>query len=289
MSVIRTYQKYEFSKELLISNYYSPSKCFDKSFFFGCYPQPADTGAQVTAKEFNYVIGQSVTGFVNRVDTDWVWLSISRDVRAQLYVLDSASEPSELEEFQKRFHVGQALTGYVLSSSKEKKMLRLVLQAFAIFPVRVNGDVSNSISKEITTVHLREGQAVGGRIFKILPGIGGLLVQIDPHLYGKVHYTELTDDWVPDPLSGYREGQFVTCKVLEVSRSVTGTTHIDLSLRLASAALLSRKPAEIGYTSYLVSCLLYCVFSHIVDHNLKRSCMFCLCLCFRSNFLKDIT
>lgn len=206
----------------------------------------ADTGAQVTAKEFNYVIGQSVTGFVNRVDTDWVWLSISRDVRAQLYVLDSASEPSELEEFQKRFHVGQALTGYVLSSSKEKKMLRLVLQAFAIFPVRVNGDVSNSISKEITTVHLREGQAVGGRIFKILPGIGGLLVQIDPHLYGKVHYTELTDDWVPDPLSGYREGQFVTCKVLEVSRSVTGTTHIDLSLRLASAALLSRKPAEIG-------------------------------------------
>lgn len=208
--------------------------------------EPADTGAQITAEEFKYVIGQSVTGFVYRVDTDWVWLSVSRDVRAQLYVLDSASEPKELEEFQKRFHVGQALTGYILSSKKEKKMLRVVLQALAVFPARENGDVSNIISKEITTVHLCEGQAVGGRIFKILPGIGGLLVQIDPHLYGKVHYTELTDDWVPDPLSGYREGQFVTCKVLEVSRSVTGTTHIDLSLRLASAALQSQKPAEIG-------------------------------------------
>ncbi|KAL8147183.1 rRNA biogenesis protein RRP5 isoform X2 [Apium graveolens] len=208
--------------------------------------EPADTVAQITAEEFNYVIGQSVKGFVYRVDTDWVWLSISRDARAQLYVLDSAYEQKELEEFQKRFHVGQALTGYILSSNKEKKLLRVVLQELAIFPVSENGDVSNHISKEITTAHLREGQAVGGRIFKILPGIGGLLVQVDPHLYGKVHYTELTDDWVPDPLSGYREGQFVTCKVLEVSRSVTGTTHIDLSLRLASAASQSQQPAEIG-------------------------------------------
>lgn len=242
--------------------------------------------AQITDEEFNYVIGQTVTGFVYRVDTDWVWLSISRDVRAQLYVLDSASECNELEEFQKRFHVGQALSGYILSSNKEKKMLRVVLQALAVFPVSENGDVSNRISKEITTAHLREGQAVGGRIFKILPGIGGLLVQIDPHLYGKVHYTELTDDWVPDPLSGYREGHFVTCKVLEVSRSVTGTTHIDLSLRLASAASQSQQPAEIGYTTYLVSCLGYCVFSYVVDRNLKCSCTFCLCLCFRIQLLK---
>lgn len=220
---------------------------FHISLKFFCYLAPADTGAQITAEEFNYVTGQSVKGFVYRVDTDWVWLSITRDVRAQLYVLDSACQPNELQEFQKRFHVGQALNGYILSTDKEKKIIRVVLQPLAVVPDRENGDVSNSISREITTSHLREGLVVGGRISKILPGIGGLLVQIDPHLYGKVHYTELTDDWVPDPLSGYREGQFVTCKVLEVSRSVTGTTRIDLSLRLASATLESLKPAEIRY------------------------------------------
>ncbi|WOG99939.1 hypothetical protein DCAR_0519295 [Daucus carota subsp. sativus] len=203
-----------------------------------------DTGAQITAEEFSYVIGQSVAGFVYKVDTDWVWLSITRDVRARLYVLDSACEPHELQEFQKRFHVGQALNGYILSTDKEKKILRVVMQPLVV-PEKENGDVSNPTSREISA-HLCEGQAVGGRIFKILPGIGGLLVQIDPHLYGKVHYTELTDDWVPDPLSGYREGQFVTCKVLEISRSVTGTTHIELSLRSSSAGMESQKPAEMG-------------------------------------------
>ncbi|GJZ54211.1 rRNA biogenesis protein RRP5 [Tanacetum coccineum] len=68
------------------------------------------------------------------------------------------------------------------------------------------------------------------RISRVLPGVGGLIVQLDPHLSGKVHYTELVDSWISNPLYGYHEGQFVKCKVLGVSRSGTGTIHVDLSL-----------------------------------------------------------
>ncbi|KAI3767275.1 hypothetical protein L2E82_17367 [Cichorium intybus] len=48
---------------------------------------------------------------------------------------------------------------------------------------------------------------------------------------GKVHFTEIQDSWVPNPLSNYHEGQFVKCKVLDISHSGTGTVHVDLSLR----------------------------------------------------------
>nr|KAJ0206107.1 hypothetical protein LSAT_V11C500277060 [Lactuca sativa] len=71
---------------------------------------------------------------------------------------------------------------------------------------------------------------IGGRVSKILPSFSGLIVQIDPHLSGKVHFTEFQDPWVPNPLSGYHEGQFVKCKVVEIGHSGTGAVHVDLFL-----------------------------------------------------------
>lgn len=215
--------------------------------YFVAFTASSDAGDKFITEDFNYLTGQSITGFVYKVDKEWVWLSVSRDVRAQLHLLDSACEPAELKEFQKRFYVGKALSGYILSTNKEKKILRLVLHPLAAVPDRAHGDDSSSLSNEIVTSHICEGQAVGGRISKILPGIGGLLVQIDPHLYGKVHYTELTDAWISDPLFGYHEGQLVKCKVLEVSHSVKGTVHIDLSLRASSVGMHHPKSADLGY------------------------------------------
>ncbi|KAJ0726657.1 putative nucleic acid-binding, RNA-binding domain, S1 [Helianthus annuus] len=68
-------------------------------------------------------------------------------------------------------------------------------------------------------------------ISKILPSVSGLIVQIDPRLSGKVPFTELTDSWISNPLSGYHEGKFVKCKVLNIGRSGRGAVHVDLSLR----------------------------------------------------------
>lgn len=176
-----------------------------------------------------------------KVDSEWALLAVSRHLKARLFVLDSGCEPSELQEFPRRFHVGKAVTGYVLSINKEKKLLRLVL-----LPLGDGGtDKTDDVSNDNIAVHIHEGDIVGGRISKILPGVGGLVVQIGPHVYGRVHFTELKDLWVSDPLSGYHEGQFVKCKVLEISRSVKGTIHVDLSLRLSLDGIGSKKSSDL--------------------------------------------
>ncbi|KAK4392383.1 rRNA biogenesis protein RRP5 [Sesamum angolense] len=183
----------------------------------------------LSSEGFNYSYGQRISGFVYKVDTEWAWLTVSRDVNAQLYILDSSCEPPELAEFQKRFYVGKALTGYVISVNKEKKLLRIVLHK----PADGFAEIKENDTNHHLISHIVEGSFVGGRISKILPGVGGLLVQIDHHHYGKVHFTELKDSWVSNPLMGYHEGQIVKCKVLEINRGVKSTVHVDLSLRSA--------------------------------------------------------
>lgn len=220
----------------------------------------------------DFSTGQHVTGYVYKVDSDWVWLTISRDVRAQLFILDSSCEPSELGEFPKRFHLGKGVSGRILSIYREKKLLRLVLNlSSAVSNANIDDkDLKMDDHLSEITAHIHEGNIVGGRISKILPGVGGLLVQIGPQLYGRVHFMELTDSWVPDPLSGYHEGQFVRCKVLEVSRSVSGTIHVDLSLRSSLDGMVSQSSAEIsGYVGISnlrlikITCLYYYYFVYL--------------------------
>ncbi|KAE9590105.1 putative ribosomal protein S1 [Lupinus albus] len=191
----------------------------------------------IVSGSLDFKIGQCVAGYVYKVESEWVWLTLSRNVRAQLYILDSASEPSELEDFQNRFHVGKPVSGRVLNINSEKKLLRLVLRRFSVIPFGISEELQvDGMNKELTT-YIHKGDVLGGRISKILPGVGGLLVQVGPHTYGKVHFTELTDTLVPDPLSGYHEGKFVKCVVLEISHTVKGTVHIDLSLRPSNGTL----------------------------------------------------
>lgn len=124
--------------------------------------------------------------------------------------------------------------------NKEKKLLRVALHA----PPGGSGELKRTDSDHHSICHLVEGSVVGGRISKILPGVGGLLVQIDQHRYGKVHFTELTDTWVSNPFSGYQEGQFVKCRVLEINRAFNGTVHVDLSLRSTQGASCDLRPTE---------------------------------------------
>ncbi|XP_021893902.1 rRNA biogenesis protein RRP5 isoform X2 [Carica papaya] len=209
-----------------------------------------EVGGDVETEKFEFATGQSITGYVYKVDSEWAWLTVSRHVRAQLFILDTACEPNELEEFQKRFYVGRVVSGNVLTANKVKNLLRLVQRPLGNSH-RLIGEkdrkmdkLDNNVFREDVTAHIHGGDILGGRISKILAGVGGLLVQIGPYTYGKVHFTELKDSWVPDPISAYHEGQFVKCKVLEIGRSVKGTVHVDLSLRSSLDGMLCRNSSE---------------------------------------------
>uniref|UniRef100_A0ACD5U8W5 Uncharacterized protein n=1 Tax=Avena sativa TaxID=4498 RepID=A0ACD5U8W5_AVESA len=190
---------------------------------------PAPAPAPAPEAELNHSINGIVCAYVVKVDKEWVWLTVSRDVMAHLFILDSSIEPSELKEFQQRYSVGQAVKGCIIGVNREKRLLRLkALDNQHIENTNVTQQSVSSIAK-----HMREGDIIGGRIQRILPGVGGLVIQIGPHLHGRVHYTEIVDSWVPEPLSKFHEGQFVKCKVLAVSRLSEGSVRVDLSLRLS--------------------------------------------------------
>lgn len=181
-------------------------------------------------EQFNFSAGRSITGYVVKVDPEWVWLTVSRSVMANMYILDSSSELIELENFQHRYSVGQVVSGHILNINEEKKLLQLAAYPSFDFDI-VKAHETDSQKPRHVVQQFHQGDIVVGRIKKILPGVGGVLVQIGPHLFGRVHYTELVDDWLPLPLCGYQEGQFVKCKILEMSRSPEGPLHVDLSLR----------------------------------------------------------
>ncbi|XP_062219315.1 rRNA biogenesis protein RRP5 isoform X2 [Phragmites australis] len=178
--------------------------------------------------ELNHSVNGIVRAYVVKVDSEWVWLTVSRTVMAHLFILDSSSEPSELKEFQKRYSIGQAMKGRIIGVNREKRLLRLKALDNQGVPENIY-ETQQSVSP--TAEHTKQGDIIGGRIQKILPSVGGLVIQIGPHLHGRVHYTEIVDSWVPEPLSRFHEGQFVKCKVLAVSRSSEGSLRVDLSLR----------------------------------------------------------
>uniref|UniRef100_A0A0E0AH21 S1 motif domain-containing protein n=1 Tax=Oryza glumipatula TaxID=40148 RepID=A0A0E0AH21_9ORYZ len=183
--------------------------------------------------ELRHSIGGIVHAYVVKVDREWIWLTVSRDVMAHLFILDSSAEPGELEKFQQRYSIGQAVKGRIIGVNREKRLLRLKALDSQSLPENI-GETQKPLSA--TVEHTKQGDIIGGRIQKILPGVGGLVIQIGPHLHGRVHYTEIVDSWVQEPISGFHEGQFVKCKVLDVSRSSEGFVRVDLSLRSSMCA-----------------------------------------------------
>ncbi|CAN8259671.1 unnamed protein product [Cochlearia groenlandica] len=211
----------------------------------------SELNAIQVSEQLEFVAGQRVSGYVYKVDKEWVWLSISRNVTARIFVLDTACEAHELEKFEKRFPIGQAVSGYVLTFNKEKKTLRLVQRPLLnIHKSMANGGGSktdkleSSIPSDDATLFIHEGDILGGRISRILSGVGGLRVQIGPYVFGRVHFTEINDSWVSNPLDGFQEGHFVKCKVLEISSSSKGTVQVELSLRASLDGMCSDHLSE---------------------------------------------
>ncbi|CAN6214831.1 unnamed protein product [Urochloa humidicola] len=79
----------------------------------------------VCKEELNHTTNTVVRAYVVKVDKEWVWFTVSRNVMAHLFILDSSAEPSELKQFQQRFSVGQAVKGLVISVNREKRLLRV--------------------------------------------------------------------------------------------------------------------------------------------------------------------
>jgi len=195
----------------------------------------AGSGALPSIKEL--VTGQRVTAYVQEVKNDWAWMLVGPHLRGRLFVLDSSSNPSELERFTERFPIGNAVSCRVKAVDPEKQTLDFTLMEppqqekseFNVPPMEEKGSLIEKDDKQ--DVVFQKGDILGGRIARIYPGARGLEIQIAPSVFGKVHVTHLSDSWKDDPIAVFEEGQFVRCVVLDVSKSSADRTLVDLSLR----------------------------------------------------------
>ncbi|KAJ7541483.1 hypothetical protein O6H91_10G061600 [Diphasiastrum complanatum] len=195
------------------------------------------TGRSVGILTFETItVGQVVTAYVQEVKDDWAWLLLSAHLRGRLSILHSSNDPIELEQFSKRFCIGEALQCRILSLDHKKGTLDLSLRNIpskgtsrVSMPLTVDEEKTSETEKNLE--EFKKGDIVAGRIVRTLPGIGGLRVQVAPHMFGQVHVTDIADIFEDNPTSSFKEGQFVRCKILEVCKGTNGNTLIDLSLR----------------------------------------------------------
>ncbi|KAF3603015.1 hypothetical protein F2Q69_00038690 [Brassica cretica] len=251
-----------------------------------------DSGELTEVREqLEFVSGERVCGYIYKVDKEWVWLAISRNVTARIFILDTAYEARELEEFEGRFPIGKAVSGYVLTYNKEKKTVRLVQRPLLNIQKSIGNDggpkkdkLDSSIPGDDATLFIHEGDILGGRISKILPGVGGLRVQIGPYVFGRVHFTEINDSWVSNPLDGLHEGQFVKCKVLEISNSSKGTLQIELSLRTSLDGMSSDHLSEASSNNKLIISL-----SLSLDSSINLVMIYRVSVCKRFERIEDLS
>ncbi|KAG6542156.1 hypothetical protein Mapa_016388 [Marchantia paleacea] len=174
-------------------------------------------------------VGQIVTAYIHKIEDDKAWLLVGPHLRGRLFILDSSTEPSELRQFHARLKVGHAHRCWVLGKDLEKGTLDLSLREVSAAREVMRGKVPQAT--------VEKGNVLGGRVTKVYPGIGGLIVQIGSAMYGKVHVTHLSDVWVDDPGKKFQEGQFVKCAVLDVSTEADGKLRLALSLRASLGGL----------------------------------------------------
>lgn len=209
----------------------------------------AGSGALPSIKEI--VTGQVVIAYVQEVNSEWAWLLVAPHLRGRLFHLESSSNPSELEKFTERFPVGTAVSCRVKAIDHEKQTLDFTLREarqqqqkseFNVPPME--GDDSSIEKDDKQDVEFQKGDILSGRVARINPGVGGLSIQIAPNVFGRVHVTHLSDSWRDDPVAGFKEGQFVRCVVLDVVKTSTGKTHIDLTLRASLGGSGPANPSQ---------------------------------------------
>ncbi|CAD6220662.1 unnamed protein product [Miscanthus lutarioriparius] len=162
-------------------------------------------------KKSGYKIGSLVEAEIIDIKPLELLLQFGGNLHGRIHITEVLEEDSDVHPFSK-LRIGQKLTARIVAvaepSGKSGKNFKWEL---SIRPCIVKGEF-----EELTAQ--KEQKHTTNEI-------------IGPHLHGRVHYTEIVDSWVAEPLSGFHEGQFVKCKVLSVSRSSEGSLRVDLSLR----------------------------------------------------------
>ncbi|KAJ3136886.1 rRNA biogenesis protein rrp5 [Geranomyces variabilis] len=156
--------------------------------------------------------GKAFLGFVQSLSDEELWVHIGYNLLGRAQLLDCPN-PAALRKPHKYFPAGAAVECWVAFANPEKKTLDLTLR---------EPSVGSLIGTAFT-----EGQLMVGRIKKV-DKAHGLVVQVTPSVQGRVHLTDISDEFEKDPTSAYRPGNVVRVCVTQFDSE---KHRLDVSMR----------------------------------------------------------
>ncbi|XP_077992848.1 protein RRP5 homolog [Glandiceps talaboti] len=153
-----------------------------------------------------YEVGQTVWCYADTFENNIQTVAITPRLRGEIHLLHLSNSPHELESAKTSFKTGQAYKARVMKIHSQYKKLELTR----------TGNVS---------LDIEEGSVVNGQVKKILHD--RLIVQLHDGHDGEVFLTDLSDNFVNNPLDEYKKKRFLRCYVLDCQDK----NHILLSTR----------------------------------------------------------
>ncbi|CAJ2506945.1 Uu.00g081310.m01.CDS01 [Anthostomella pinea] len=180
-------------------------------------------------------VGSTHLGFVNNVQQNYLWVSLSPNVRGKINTLEISDDVSRLDSLRTNFPVGLALRVRVLAVNAAEGRLDLSARSLGS-------------STNLTWDTVKQDMVLPARVTKI--NERQIIVQLSDSVSGPVHIIDLSDDYSEANTMSYGKNGVIRVSVVDADK-------INKRLRLSSRpsrvlnSSLPVKDPEITKTSQL--------------------------------------
>jgi rRNA biogenesis protein RRP5 len=170
-------------------------------------------------------VGSQHTAFVNNVESNYLWVNLSPNVRGRISAMEASDDLSKLANLERSFPVGCALQVRVLAVDTDKERVDL--------SARTPGAAS-----QLPWDKIQQGLVLPAKVTKV--NDRQVIVKLSELVAGPVHMADLADDYdEANPLS-HSKNEIVRVAIVEVDKS---NKRMRLSMR-PSRVLNSSLPVK---------------------------------------------
>ncbi|OTA93346.1 hypothetical protein M434DRAFT_395757 [Hypoxylon sp. CO27-5] len=148
--------------------------------------------------------GSTHIGFVNNVEKNALWVTLSPNVRGRIGTLEISDDVSQLENLASSFPVGSVLRVRVLTVNAAEGRLDLSAR-------------SSGSSANLTWETVKQNMVLPGRITKI--NERQIMVQLSEAVSGPVHLIDISDDYSEANTLSYSKNDVIRVSVVDVDKS----------------------------------------------------------------------
>ncbi|KAI0840658.1 nucleic acid-binding protein [Hypoxylon sp. FL0890] len=148
--------------------------------------------------------GSTHIGFVNNVEKNALWVTLSPNIRGRISTLEISDDVSQLENLTSSFPVGSALRVRVLTVNATEGRLDLSAR-------------SSDSSANLTWETVKQNMVLPSRITKI--NERHIMVQLSETVSGPVYLIDISDDYSEANTLSYNKNDVIRVSVVDVDKS----------------------------------------------------------------------